>query len=122
MIKTPGEQLAASVKIVFPEEDAESLSSLTRTDIEFSDGNGGTVRMTPAPDLCKGTVVPDKNGNLTIAEALTAPSSIGAYDVVQGGDFDWACVLSSSVEYKGGNKMQVTQTILFWGDINWSRL
>lgn len=120
LIKSPGEQLAASIAITFPPEPRTALGAEPKTEIEFSDGAGGTVPFTP--ERCTGTVVHDRNGKQTIAEVL---SPTGGYpDIVPGGHKDWACILESDVEYLGpaaSPKMQVSQTILFWGDIRFSR-
>jgi hypothetical protein len=34
---------------------------------------------------------------------------------------DWACILNNTQEFVGSGLMQIRQTILFWGDIAFSR-
>jgi hypothetical protein len=117
LIKSPGEQLAASISIRFPPETSTTLGAENATEIGFSDGAGNIVPFIPA--RCTGTVVTDTNGNRTIAEVLSVPGF--APDIVSGGAKDWACILDNTQEYRGGNQMKVTQTILFWGDIVFAR-
>jgi hypothetical protein len=132
LTKPEGEQLAASIKIKFPPEITAPLGAEELTQIAFSDGNGGSVPFTP--ERCIGTVVADPNGNLTIAEVLQGTLYIGmepltdANDAVPGnGSIDWACILDNAQDYLGPpeegaeEQMQVKQTILFWGDISFSR-
>jgi hypothetical protein len=117
MLKTPGEQLAASADILFPPEPSTALGAEPPTTIVFSNPSGSPVPFTPA--RCAGTVVLDSNGNRTILEVLSG-GSVG-YDVVPGGYKDWACILDNVQEYLGGGQMQVRQTVLFWGDIEIKR-
>lgn len=118
LIKAAGEQLAASITIAFPPETATPLGDEPLTQIRFSDGAGGLVPFTPP--RCSGTVVDDRNGNPTILEVLTVPGF--APDIVPSTpQKDWACVLENGQEYTGPGQMQVTQTLLFWGDIEFSR-
>ncbi len=117
--KTPDEQLAASIDILFPPETATALGAEPLTQIEFSTNVPGVVvPFTPA--RCIGTVVADSNGNATIAEVLSVPGFV--LDQVPGTPAkDWACILSNTQEYLGSGQMQVRQKILFWGDINFTR-
>lgn len=117
MLKTPGEQLAASANILFPPEPRTALGSEPLTTIVFSNPSGPPMPFTPA--RCTGTVVPDLNGERTILEVLSG-GTVG-YDVVSGGHKDWACILDNVQEYIGADKMQIRQTVLFWGDIEIKR-
>lgn len=119
LIKTPGEQLAASISILFPPEDSTALGSEPLTQIEFSTAVPG-VLVPFTPQRCIGTVVPDRNGEPTIAEVLGVPGFVP--DVVPGTpQKDWACILNNTQEFVGSGLMQIRQTILFWGDISFSR-
>ena len=117
--KTPGEQLAASIDILFPPEPSTALGAEPLTTIQFAtDVPGVLVNFTP--QRCIGTVVPDRNGEPTIAEVLSVPGFVP--DIVPGTpQKDWACVLNNGQEYVGPGQMQVRQTILFWGDIIFKR-
>ena len=118
ILKSPGEQLAASIAITFPPETATTLGAEPFTAIRFSDGAGGLVSF--VPERCIGTVVTDRNGNLTILEVLSVPNFVP--DVVTSTpQKDWACVLDNGQNYLGSGSMQVSQTLLFWGDIEFSR-
>jgi hypothetical protein len=121
-IKAPGGQLAAAAKIVFPPEARTALNSIPKTTVVFPDGFGGTVAY--QPDLCTGTVGGTAT-NPTILEVLTAAPPAGFVDQVPGNGYrDWACILEQNVEYLGplvSPQMQVSQTILFWGDPAFSR-
>lgn len=117
--KNPGEQLAASIDIVFPPEPSTALGSEPLTTIQFStDVPGVLVNFTP--QRCIGTVVPDRNGNPTIAEVLSVPGFVP--DIVPGTpQKDWACILNNAQEYVAPGQMKIRQTILFWGDIIFKR-
>ena len=119
IIKTPSEQLAASVDITFPPEPSTALGAEPLTRIQFATNVPNQfVDFTPA--RCIGTVVNDHNGNPTILEVLSNPNFVA--DVVPATpQKDWACVLNSATEYIGSSQMRITQTILFWGDINFTR-
>jgi len=117
MLKTPGEQLAASADILFPPEPRTALGSEPLTTILFSNPLGSPVAFTP--QRCTGTVVLDSNGKRTILEVLSG-GTVGT-DVVAGGHKDWACILDNVQEYIGADQMQIRQTILFWGDIEIKR-
>jgi hypothetical protein len=124
MLKTPGEQLAASADILFPPEPRTALGAEPLTTIVFNDPSG--VPYTPFPPFelqrCTGTVVLDSNLERTIQEVLlTLPTNPTYPDVVPGGHKDWACILDNVQEYLGADKMQIRQTILFWGDIEIKR-
>jgi hypothetical protein len=117
--KTPTEQLAASVDIVFPPEPARPLGSEPLTQIQFSTNVPG-VLVPFTPQRCIGTVVNDRNGKPTIAEVLSVPGFVP--DIVPATpQKDWACILNNAQEYLGNGQMRVKQTILFWGDIQFSR-
>jgi len=113
LIKTQPEQLAGSAEMRFPPEPSTALGAEPLTTIIFSNPLGAPVDFTP--QRCTGTVVLDRNGNRTILEVLSG-GSVG-YDVVAGGFKDWACILDTAQEYVGGGQMQITQTVLYWGDI-----
>lgn len=118
LLKSPGEQLAASIAIAFPPEPSTALGAEPLTEVRFADGAGGYVAFTP--QRCTGTVVPDRNGALTILEVLTVPGF--APDLVPATpEKDWACILENAQDYLGGSEMQVNQRLLFWGDIEFSR-
>lgn len=117
MLKTPGEQLAASANILFPPEPRTALGAEPLTTIVFSNPLGPPVAFTP--QRCTGTVVPDSNGERTILEVLSG-GTVGT-DVVPGGYIDWACILDNVQEYIGADQMQIRQTVLFWGDIEIKR-
>jgi hypothetical protein len=117
--KTPSEQLAASVDISFPPEPATPLGSEPLTRIQFSTNVPGQY-VDFTPQRCIGTVVNDHNGEPTILEVLSNPGFVA--DVVPAtSQKDWACVLNSATEYLGSGQMRIKQTILFWGDINFTR-
>lgn len=117
--KSPGEQLAASAEIVFPPEAATPIGQEPATLIRFSTNVPGEL-VPFTPQRCIGTVVPDHNGEPTILEVLGNPGFVP--DVVPATpQKDWACVLNSAADYLGAGKMQIRQTILFWGDIQFSR-
>ena len=117
--KEPGEQLAASIDILFPPEPSTAIGAEPATLIRFSTPNPlVTVPFTPA--RCVGTVVPDRNGEPTIAEVLSNPGFVP--DLVPATpQKDWACILNNGQEFVGSGLMQIRQTILFWGDIAFSR-
>jgi hypothetical protein len=117
MLKTPGEQLAASADILFPPEPRTALGAEPLTSIVFSNPLGSPVNFTP--QRCTGTVVLDSNGERTILEVLSG-GTVGT-DVVPGGHKDWACILDNVQEYIGADQMQIRQTVLFWGDIEIKR-
>lgn len=119
LLKAPGEQLAASIDILFLPETSTALGSEPLTQIEFStDVPGVLVPFTP--QRCIGTVVPDRNGEPTILEVLSVPGFVP--DIVPGTpQKDWACILNNTQEFVGTGLMQIRQTILFWGDISFSR-
>jgi hypothetical protein len=72
------------------------------------------------PQRCIGTVVPDRNGEPTIAEVLSVPGFVP--DIVPATpQKDWACVLNNGQEYVAPGQMQLRQTMLFWGDIIFKR-
>ena len=117
--KAPDEQLAASVDLVFPPETATALGAEPPTTIKFSTNVPGQL-VPYTPGRCFGTVVNDHNGKPTIAEVLSQPGFVP--DLVPGTPTkDWACILTNDQDYIGGGKMRVRQTILFWGDIQFSR-
>lgn len=136
----PDEQLAGLLKVTFkPEEKPADWYGLEPTAIQFSPGKDFLAYR------CGGTVGPDGNGNPTIKEVLTTglkgvmvndqfvarPANIGETEVTlgptndalrtNGNLIDWACVLETKDIYQGGEKIQVEQTILFWGDIAFQR-
>jgi hypothetical protein len=124
ILKAPGEQLAASLRITFPPEartelDADELL----TKISFSTGDPQNPLTAPfTPRRCLGTVVIDKNWTRTIQEVLGAtPRPDWVVDQVTGDIVDWACVLDHEEVYIGDDEMQTAQTILFWGDIRFTR-
>ncbi len=122
LIKSPGEQLAASIDILFPPEPSAALGAEPRTKISFSRPDGSLVPFTP--ERCTGTVVLDRNGKRTIREVLLGTLPAVVDQVPETSAVDWACILDNEQEYLGpvaGPKMQVFQTILFWGDIRFSR-
>ncbi len=119
MLKTPGEQLAASADMLFPPEPRTALGAEPLTIIVFSTPSGVPYPAVFTPQRCTGTVVLDSNGERTILEVLSG-GSVG-YDVVPGGFKDWACILDNVQEYLGADKMQIRQTVLFWGDIEIKR-
>ncbi|MBL8199598.1 MAG: hypothetical protein JNK40_01380 [Chromatiales bacterium] len=119
LIKAPGEQLAASIDILFPPETSTALGSEPLTRIGFSTAVPGVV-VPFTPQRCIGTVVPDRNGEPTILEVLSVPGFVP--DIVPGTpQKDWACILNNTQEFVGSGLMQIRQTILFWGDISFSR-
>lgn len=119
LLKSPGEQLAASIDILFPPETSTALGAEPLTQIEFSTAVPG-VLVPFTPQRCIGTVVPDRNGEPTIAEVLSVPGFVP--DIVPGTpQKDWACILNNTQEFVGSGLMQIRQTILFWGDISFSR-
>jgi hypothetical protein len=119
MLKTPGEQLAASADILFPPEPRTALGAEPLTTIVFSTPSGVPYPTLFTPQRCTGTVVLDSNGERTIREVLDG-GTVG-YDHVPGGFKDWACILDNVTEYLGADRMQIRQTILFWGDIEIKR-
>jgi hypothetical protein len=108
-----GNQLVGELDVVFPDEAWESLlAAPTRTTKVYFPGASDPFE----PDLC--------------IDGLSAsdPSGVDAGNDQVAGDgvLEWACILSHQVDYKGQNSslqdlMQVTQKILFWGDIAFSR-
>ena len=75
---------------------------------------------------CPGTVASDPNGNRIVPEVLNNPS---AYDLnLSTPNVEYACVLDNAQQRQALpapsgalDKMQVCQTILFWGDIRFAR-
>ena len=74
---------------------------------------------------CPGSVALDPNGNRIIPEVLQNP---GTYDLIPATNaVEFACILDNGQEYLGTptvssqREMQVCQTIVFWGDIRFSR-
>lgn len=117
--KSPGEQLAASLDILFPPEPSAALGAEPLTSIKFSTNVPG-VLVSFTPQRCIGTVVLDRNGKPTIAEVLSVPGVVP--DIVPATpQKDWACVLNNAQEYAGSGQMRIRQTILFWGDIIFQR-
>jgi len=117
--KNPGEQLAASIDILFPPEPSTALGAEPLTTIQFSTNVPG-VLVPFTPQRCIGTVVADRNGEPTIAEVLSVPGFVP--DIVPGTpQKDWACILNNGQEYVAPGQMQVHQKILFWGDIIFKR-
>ena len=125
MLKTPGEQFAASADILFPPEPSTALGAEPLTTIVFSTPSGVPYPAAFTPQRCTGTVVLDSNGERTIREVLDG-GTVG-YDHVTGGFKDWACILDNVTEYLGTfdslgrRQMQIRQTVLFWGDIEIKR-
>ncbi len=123
------QQLAASVDICFPPEPSQPLGfDAPKTEVEFVNPNDPTMPFVFTPERCIGTVVLDPNGNRIISEVLNNPAAFDLIDVpgeVYPDDkVEFACILDNAQEYQGPQlspKMQVCQTILFWGDIRWSR-
>jgi hypothetical protein len=116
-IKDAYGQLAASMTTTFPPEPPD----LNFTEVVFPSPTLGSVAY--APGLCTGTVV-GLDDNPTIAEVLTGPTRPAGYvDVVPEttGVRDWACILDQTVKQAPpgypSTWIQVTQRILFWGDI-----
>lgn len=119
LTKNSDEELAGSIDILFPPETATAIGSEPLTKIDFSTPVPG-VMVSFTPQRCIGTVVPDRNGEPTIAEVLSVPGFVT--DVVPATpQKDWACVLNNTQEFVGSGLMQIRQTILFWGDIAFSR-
>jgi len=122
------EQLAASIDICFPPEPRQDLGfDSPMTEVEFVNPLPNMPPFSFIPERCTGTVVLDSNGNRIISEVLNDPDN---YDLIDTGEnypddkVEFACILDNAEEYKGPlllPKMQVCQTILFWGDIRWSR-
>ena len=104
---------------MFPPEPATALGAEPATLIRFSTAVPGEL-VPFTPQRCIGTVVEDRNGEPTIAEVLGEAGFVP--DVVPATpQKDWACILGNTQEYLGSGLMQVRQTILFWGDIQFSR-
>ena len=129
LVKNPGEQLAASIDICFPPEDSQPLGfDAPRTQVQFANPLDPESPFNFTPERCDGTIDDDSNGNRIMTEVLNNP---GAYDLIDVPDqiypddkVEYACVLDNAEEYlgpAGDQKMQVCQTMLFWGDIRWSR-
>jgi hypothetical protein len=123
LLKSPGEQLVAYIDITFPVEPRTDIGAELPTTIAFTGGNQSFE-----PNRCRGTVVADNPETTdvvegwTIAEVLSQPSDVGVVDQSPNTSLlDWACILDNSEWYLGNDEMQVTQTILFWGDISFSR-
>jgi len=125
----PDQQLAASVDICFPPEPSQPLGfDAPQTEIEFVNPLDPNNPFSFTPQRCSGTVVLDPNGNRIISEVLNNPA---AYDLIDipgetypDDKVEFACILDNSEEYLGpqvSSEMQVCQTILFWGDIQWRR-
>jgi hypothetical protein len=135
----PDEQIAGSLKVTFkPEEKPADWYGIEPTVIQFADDEDFLAYR------CGGTIEPDQLGNLTVKEVLTTglsgvmvngqfvarPAETGettvtlsdSFDALRGnGAIDWACVYETRDVYQGAEKIQVEQTILFWGDISFSR-
>ena len=122
---SPIVQIAGSMQVTFEAEDVlgtpyEDWGS-QRTQMRFTKPDGYLSDPYAAP-RCRGTVVDDANGNPTILEVLAVPTHIWVADQVDGnGIIDWTCVLDHREEFLGNGRMQVTQTVLFWGDVKFSR-
>lgn len=126
------QQLAASVEICFPPEESMPLGfDSPKTEILFVNPFPPFTPVSFTPERCDGTVVTDSNGNRIIEEVLDDPTT---YDQIDDPDptvsfpedrVEFACILDNSQEYLGpagdDSEMQVCQTILFWGDIQWRR-
>jgi len=109
-------QFAASIQITFEPEDSFDPSwGSNPTVVTFPSADGDVEYVAPR---CQGTVVDDANGNPTILEVLSGSPPLWVEDQVDddNGLIDWACVLDHREVYLGNGKMQVIQTILFWGD------
>lgn len=108
-------QLAASIQITFEPEKSVDLGGSNKTKVTFPTATGVKEYW---PERCQGTVVDDANGNPTILEVLSGSPPVWVVDQVDNGTglIDWACVLDHREVYLGNGKMQVIQTILFWGD------
>ncbi len=123
------QQLAASIQICFPPEASQPLGfDAPKTEVEFVNPNDPTTPFAFTPERCTGTVVLDPNGNRIISEVLNHPAAFDLIDVpgeVYPDDkVEFSCILDNAQEYLGPQVsplMQVCQTILFWGDIRWSR-
>jgi hypothetical protein len=129
LLKNPGEQLAASVDICFPPEDSQLLGfDSPKTQVQFTNPLDPENPFDFTPERCDGTIDQDSNGNRIMTEVLNSP---GTYDLIDvpgqtypDDKVEYACVLDNAEEYQGPiamPKMQVCQTILFWGDIRWNR-
>lgn len=130
LTKNPGEQLVASVDVCFPPESSQPLGfDAPTTKVQFTHPVTGLLAPVPAfePPRCDGTIELDSNGNRIMIEVLNNP---GAFDLIDvDGVFpedkvEYVCVLDNAQEYQGpiaSPEMQVCQTLLFWGDIRWSR-
>jgi hypothetical protein len=122
---SPIVQIAGSMQVTFEAEGVlgtpyEEWGS-EQTRMRFTKQDGSLSDPYPAP-RCRGTVVDDANGNPTILEVLAAPTPIWVEDQVAGnGIIDWACVLDHRELFLGNGLMQVTQTVLFWGDVSFNR-
>jgi hypothetical protein len=120
-IKSPGKQFVSLTKVKFPPEPRYPLDQIPPTQLVFTDGTGRTS-LPFEPDLCYGTVE-GTGDNRTIPAVLAGTAGVtDANDALTNNNFiDWACVLEQDVVYLGTSefpgKMQVEQTILFWGDI-----
>lgn len=123
------QQLVASIDICFPPEPSQPLGyDAPKTEVQFTNPLDPESPVSFTPERCTGTVVVDSNGNRIISEVLNNPA---AYDVIDvpgvtypEDKVEFACILDDAQEYQGpqaDSQMQVCQTILFWGDIRWSR-
>jgi hypothetical protein len=88
------------------------------------------------PDRCQGTVVRDSNTNRTILEPLGWTSDDTVDDgpppwspqivdqapsvAAPAGPLDWACILTTTIEYIGDDEQQRTDVVSFWGDARFS--
>jgi hypothetical protein len=125
---TQGVQIAGSMQITFePENSLDPAWGARQTKIRFTKPDLTQTLPYDAP-RCRGTVVDDANGNPTILEVLSGSPPVWVQDQItdtlngpDNGFIDWACVLEHEEVYLGDGKMQVTQTILFWGDFAMSR-
>jgi len=124
LFKQPGNQMVGVMKIAFPREASSPLATMKKTEVWFPYGDGSYAKI--IPELCTGTLV-GTGDNLTVAEVLTLGdglplkdgSELSDYnDVIPGNGFiDYACIASQTVEHLlGKGWMQVSQTILVWGD------
>jgi len=133
-------QLAGSIQITFKRELSVEWAT-EPTKVTFATDVGQTDPVSVY--RCEGTRVQDVNGNWTIEEVLSPTQPLtgtimddhfiatvgGGLDVLSDSTdevpgnqvIDWACVLNDTTEYVGDGELQVTQTILYWGDIAWTR-
>jgi len=123
------QQLAASIDICFPPEPSQPLGfDSPMTEVEFTSPLDPNTPFSFTPQRCTGTVVLDSNGNRIISEVLNNPAAYDLIDVpgetYPDDKVEFACILDNDEEYTGPQlqpKMEICQTILFWGDIQWRR-